>query len=96
MVGMSAACICKWEKGATYPTRASLLRLARSLDLSVSYLVSGQTEIVDAPGSGPDRISAMAWQAVSEAKAHVAAAISVDIERIHIAIDDDDDDRPPA
>jgi hypothetical protein len=95
MMGRSAACICKWEKGATYPNRTSLLRLARSLDLSVGYLVSGQTEIVDAPGSGPDRISAMAWQAVSEARAHVAAAISVDIERIHIAIDDDDD-RPPA
>ena len=91
MVGRTAACVCKWEKGETYPTRVSLLKLAESLDLPVSYLVFGQTEIIDVPESERDRMSPAARQAVFEARAHVAAAIAVDVERIHITIDEDEE-----
>lgn len=80
IVGVTAACVCKWEKGVTFPTHSSVMKIATSLELSSDYLISGQAEIVDAPA---------ATQTILKAKAEVAGALGVDVERIHITIEDD-------
>ena len=56
LVGVTAACVCKWEKGDTFPTHASLIRLARSLGTTFEYLLLGHTEIsIGSGGNGaPD------------------------------------------
>ena len=87
MVGVTAACVCKWEKGDTFPTHASLIRLARSLGTTFEYLLLGQTEI--SIGSvGNDAPSIAVTEAVLDARTRVATAMNISLNRVHISVDD--------
>ena len=88
LVGVTAACICKWEKGDTFPTRASLIRLAQSLGTTFEYLLLGQTEIsIGSGGNGAPDIAVT--EAVLDARTRVARAMNVSLNRVHISVDDD-------
>ena len=87
-VGVTAACVCKWEKGDTFPTHASLIRLARSLGTTFEYLLLGHTEI--SIGSlGNDTPGIAVTEAVLDAKNRVATAMNISLNRVHISVDDD-------
>ena len=88
LVGVTAACVCKWEKGDTFPTHASLIRLARSLGTTFEYLLLGHTEI--SIGSvGNDAPGIAVAEAVLDARTRVATAMNVSLNRVHISVDDD-------
>jgi transcriptional regulator with XRE-family HTH domain len=86
-VGVTAACVCKWEKGDTFPTHASLIRLARSLGTTFEYLLLGHTEIPGALGNDTPGIAVT--EAVLDAKNRVATAMNISLNRVHITVDDD-------
>jgi transcriptional regulator with XRE-family HTH domain len=88
LVGVTAACVCKWEKGDTFPTHASLIRLARSLGTTFEYLLLGHTEIsIGSGGNGAPDIAVT--EAVLDARTRVARAMNVSLNRVHISVDDD-------
>ena len=88
LVGVTAACICKWEKGDTFPTHASLIRLARSLGTTFEYLLLGHTEIsIGSGGHGAPDIAVT--EAVLDARTRVARAMNISLNRVHISVDDD-------
>jgi transcriptional regulator with XRE-family HTH domain len=88
LVGVTAACVCKWEKGDTFPTHASLIRLARSLGTTFEYLLLGHTEIsIGSGGNGAPDIAVT--EAVLDARTRVARAMNISLNRVHISVDDD-------
>jgi transcriptional regulator with XRE-family HTH domain len=88
LVGVTAACVCKWEKGDTFPTHASLISLARSLGTTFEYLLLGHTEISIA-SVGDDAPGVEVTEAVLDARTRVATAMNISLNRVHISVDDD-------
>lgn len=78
-LGVTRACVCQWECGRSYPQHKFMNELARTLDTSVTFLISGERE-----GTGVDDHAAAV---IRKARKEIAEALRFDISRVRIEID---------
>jgi transcriptional regulator with XRE-family HTH domain len=88
-VGVTAACVCKWESDQTFPRKQALTRLAAVLGTSVEYLTRGQELISDdRPFQHVIEDPAMGLRFLS-ARTEIARILNVQVEQVHILVDRD-------
>ncbi len=79
-IGVSAACVCQWERGKTYPKARFWSALAEAVGTTVTYLIAGEEELARAAGDRRDAI-------VERARREVAAAFGLKISNVRIKVD---------
>jgi len=84
LLKVTAACISNWEKAKSFPSRDLLPSLAAVLNTSVDYLLSGSCEEQDRSNSVPDPTIS---DVILSARKSVAAALRIDLRRVHIVVD---------
>lgn len=82
-LGVTRSCISQWERGRSPPGAKYFETLAKTLDTTVAYLLTGADD-------RPPRSGALAVEApdvVLRARKDIARALGVDVSKVRVEID---------
>lgn len=83
-LGVTRSCVSQWERGRSAPGAKYFEQLAKTLDTSVVYLLTGGE---DRPESSTSKAVIEAPDVVLRARKDIARALGVDLGKVRVEID---------
>ena len=86
LVGVTPTAVWNWEKNAITPRRPALEAIAKVLEVSMSFLLSGKEEIYEREADAVPKPVASVASILEDARARLAEAAGLPLERIKLNV----------
>ena len=86
-VGVSASCVCQWERGRSFPRVSHFERLAGAVGTTVDHLIAGRPTGSRKRPSAQSSAVLTAPQVILNARREIARALGVDIGKVRVIVE---------
>jgi transcriptional regulator with XRE-family HTH domain len=86
-VGVSASCVCQWERGRSFPRVDHFDRLAEAVGTTVDHLIAGRPDRAPAKTAASSSAVLTAPQVIFSARREIARALGVEVSKVRVIVE---------